>query len=527
MGREARARIRPALCIGVIALAQTLGAPIPPPAVRGVAPANLSLYNGSGVQCGDGTLVPFSHVNDDYCDCEDNGADEPGSSACSGISSPVFFYCENRGDYSASVPVSRFRDGVCDCCDGSDEEEGRCVHNCQELGEERVRLLKRALVPLENGLKRREEYVAAVRARAGGGGLKGGKWVVVEAVVALMLPCVLHRQSAEHLDATRQLVSRLERQIKQGHQNVRELEARLKAARLEETRKALGADGAERLAGEVADDAGEGPTEGPESDISESVDTNAASEGGHVPSGRDTDGGGGGEGGEDGYDDDDDDDLGGVPKAERVGIDQFRRARFFGGVFDEMADFLWRWLIEWWFDSFFRTEAQRLSNSIAKEEATLRLLREQRREKRRVLDLDFGPDGAYQRLSGKCFEGHFSGYRYNVCPFSKVEQQLTTNGAGRMSVTRVGGYKGWKEPTALPVMEFDGGAPCPGHGGRKAELTMVCGEAERVLSVAEDSTCFYKAEMATPAACTEALIRERRDEIHAKEGVLRVKRWEL
>lgn len=62
-------------------------------------------------------LIPYSMLNDDYCDCKD-GSDEPSTSACS----DTFFFCSSSD--SNIIPSSRVNDGVCDCCDGSDEYKG-------------------------------------------------------------------------------------------------------------------------------------------------------------------------------------------------------------------------------------------------------------------------------------------------------------------------------------------------------------------------------------------------------------------
>ncbi|ELU10800.1 hypothetical protein CAPTEDRAFT_200240 [Capitella teleta] len=63
-------------------------------------------------------MIPFSHLNDDYCDCEDH-SDEPGTAACQNSR----FYCRFQLSHGPAkwVPSSCVGDGLCDCCDGSDE----------------------------------------------------------------------------------------------------------------------------------------------------------------------------------------------------------------------------------------------------------------------------------------------------------------------------------------------------------------------------------------------------------------------
>lgn len=98
----------------------------------GLAPQDEARYRGGGAGGGRGKLtlaaalhchtaaaggveVPLlraTQVNDDYCDCPNNGADEPGTAACSGGASTGFWCPEDR----THVLSSRVNDGVCDCC---------------------------------------------------------------------------------------------------------------------------------------------------------------------------------------------------------------------------------------------------------------------------------------------------------------------------------------------------------------------------------------------------------------------------
>ncbi|KAI5819395.1 glucosidase II beta subunit-like-domain-containing protein [Pyronema omphalodes] len=117
---------------------------------RGVSPEDAQLYTQSeskSFRCitHPSIEIPFSRVNDDFCDCPD-GSDEPGTSACAILShkniSIQGFYCHNNGHTAAYLPLSRVNDGVCDydlCCDGSDEYNGvggvKCPSKCAEMGE--------------------------------------------------------------------------------------------------------------------------------------------------------------------------------------------------------------------------------------------------------------------------------------------------------------------------------------------------------------------------------------------------------
>ncbi|KAF9081189.1 hypothetical protein BGX23_001160 [Mortierella sp. AD031] len=130
---------------------------------RGVAPSRAKVYTPDTKgqwACLDGSKsIPFTAVNDDYCDCPD-GSDEPGTSACG----TGYFYCSNVGHTPAYIKTSRLNDGVCDpeCCDGTDESDGQiqCPNVCEQVGaasrKERERLEK----IYKEGNRIRKEYVA-------------------------------------------------------------------------------------------------------------------------------------------------------------------------------------------------------------------------------------------------------------------------------------------------------------------------------------------------------------------------------
>ncbi|KAG0256346.1 hypothetical protein BG011_004615 [Mortierella polycephala] len=115
--------------------------------LRGVSPSNAKLYvpNASNHwTCLNGSkTIPFSAINDDYCDCAD-GSDEPGHIA-------------------TDIKSSRVNDGVCDpeCCDGSDEFDGRihCPNVCDEVGVEARKEQERVRRIQEEGSRLRKGYI--------------------------------------------------------------------------------------------------------------------------------------------------------------------------------------------------------------------------------------------------------------------------------------------------------------------------------------------------------------------------------
>jgi len=108
------------------------------------------------------------HVNDGYCDCTYDGADEVGTGACSGIArsdEKNYFQCPHG---TKSIPPSRVKDGICDCCDGSDENSNylNCEDKCSKLlkdlqfaRDEKMRYYEKGAVKLKSSY---EEFATKV-----------------------------------------------------------------------------------------------------------------------------------------------------------------------------------------------------------------------------------------------------------------------------------------------------------------------------------------------------------------------------
>ncbi|XP_053714840.1 glucosidase 2 subunit beta-like isoform X1 [Synchiropus splendidus] len=126
--------------------------------IRGISSSYKRFYRERrSFLCIDGSkVIPFEHVNDDYCDCED-GSDEPGTSACS----RGRFYCTNLGFRPHYIPSSRVNDGICDCCDTSDEynSHAQCHNSCWNLGQRERAYVEGQMKTLDEGLRLKQQLI--------------------------------------------------------------------------------------------------------------------------------------------------------------------------------------------------------------------------------------------------------------------------------------------------------------------------------------------------------------------------------
>ncbi|XP_068212147.1 uncharacterized protein [Palaemon carinicauda] len=71
-----------------------------------------------------GKVISKDKVNDDYCDCPEDGSDEPRTNACT---NSKFSCVKNAKGFPKVIPSAWVNDGICDCCDGSDEWQKKVV----------------------------------------------------------------------------------------------------------------------------------------------------------------------------------------------------------------------------------------------------------------------------------------------------------------------------------------------------------------------------------------------------------------
>lgn len=91
------------------------------------------------------------------------------------------------------------------------------------------------------------------------------------------------------------------------------------------------------------------------------------------------------------------------------------------------------------------------------------------------------------------------GYTYSVHIMQKATQQDKSN-----SNVNLGNYdKSEEMENGDIIMKFTDGQYCWNHGARAADVHVVCGVENKLLSVREPSTCYYLFELESPVACTK------------------------
>lgn len=490
----------------------------------GVDPKNAARFQGETFVCDGGAVsLDFSRVNDDYCDCAD-GADEPGTSACSSGS----FHCRNRGHQPVNVPSSRVGDGICDCCDGSDERAAggaACANTCAGAGASRRDELRREVSDHRAGLRKKAALVDAAPAERKRWMEKRDK--LTREAAAASAKAEAARAAADAASAEHERAKEEAKTFEAPPENVPEdvpAEIAVAEDHLPEDVAADGdvahpADPADPAVGEETDEErGERiarqwiKTDRDESRSSaESVSASTTSTGGLTLVDVDDD------------PDRDSADYGGfaspagptalepedAPEDEGDGKKKssFSLRSWFGGgkkrsgsdpqdgarVVDTPEARAARARL---------AKASAASSSAAEAATSAEARRDETQKSLDDVAADLarfvGARAEFQHMLGQCYKAQVDKYEYSVCPFAESKQDGTR--LGRMRPLEPN-----DDDSKIREFRFEEGETCWNGPSRSMTVSLACGASPRLFAVTEPSRCEYAAVLATPAVCDETV----------------------
>lgn len=477
--------------------------------IRGIPISKSSFYPPEkDFQCFDGSLlVPFSYVNDDYCDCAD-GSDEPGTPACDN----AYFYCENSGHKSRYIPSTWVNDGVCDCCDASDEYASgkECVENCNELEREARLEQQKAKELIREGSKIRAEMVSKgkrmrsdylsriVKLRAD----------YEEAQMIKKEKELLKNQAEERENSALEKYKAAEPEQPAPEEGDEEEE--LRETEAEDYFKLLDSDEsgtvtvAELQTRSVFDKDRDGAVSEEEAayflnnhkeiNMQEFMDTawhnikpflmvaqglfkpgNQKEETETTESSEETP-----------EEDPEKEEEEGAEEEDTAAEEEEKPTEQPPVQYDEET----QGLVD---------EATSARERFHEAEKAVSDLQTEIRKLEDKLDRDYGSDEEFASLDGECFEYTDLEYIYALCMFEKATQRAKSGG----NDINLGHWREWVGPEEQKYsrMKYDRGLACWNGPERSATVTLTCGKENKLVSVTEPSRCEYAMEFATPALC--------------------------
>lgn len=489
--------------------------------IRGIPVAKNSLYRPDhDFECLDGSrLIPFTWVNDDYCDCGDS-SDEPGTAACAN----GWFYCDNAGHKPTYIPSSRVNDGVCDCCDTSDEYASRtsCVNNCSELGRE-ARLEQQKTEQLaRDGNKIRLELVTR------------GKTIKTEhqsRLVKLRADYeetelmkkekeILKTQAEERESLALEKYKPVEPEQPATEEKAGEEEEELNVSEVEDYFKLLDSDSsgtvtvAELQTRATFDKNRDGAVSEEEAlyflndkreiTLQEFEDTAWANikpflmlEQGMFKAAEDKK-----ETDEQQSLDDSDHER----EEDEEGEEEITDTEEEGTVAEEEQETEPQ-EPEVQYDEETQALVDEANSARERFQETVKAVNELQSEIRQLeekLDRDYGPQEEFASLDGECFEYADLEYIYKLCLFGKTSQRSKSGG----SDVNLGHWYDWvgTADNKYTKMKFDRGLACWNGPTRSTIVTLSCGIENKLISVTEPSRCEYAMEFSTPALCNPSTV---------------------
>lgn len=448
--------------------------------LRGVSPNVAAFYNPSrDFNCFDGFVrIPFSHVNDDYCDCLD-GSDEPGTSACENSS----FHCVNAGYVELKIPSSRVNDGICDCCDGSDEwSTGVCSNSCGALSEAaQAQAMTRAALHSKGHtvrqqmvqaaeqmrLQREERLRKLVEEKHHAEKLKeAAEFQKIQAEGVENAALQKYKDSEEQ--ARREKFRKETREdAKRAHNIFIDLDSNHNdLIELDEVKANQMFD--HNRDGEVADDEVKWYLDLRTNEVSEQMFQDSI-----------------------------------WPHIKHLAF--FETSKEMGhqdeGKDKPTYDGRTRQLVE---------EANEARSQFESSQTGLERIQHEIDVITEKLDVDYGPEDEYAPLDGQCFSYSDRDYTYTFCPFAHVTQAPKSGG----SETQLGRWGHWSQSDdGSPAMVFDKGQSCWKGPQRSTLVLLECSTENAIVSVTEPNKCEYQMQFNTPAACRSESSNQHHEEL--------------
>ncbi|KAK9878881.1 hypothetical protein WA026_003710 [Henosepilachna vigintioctopunctata] len=472
------------------------------PRPRGVSLSRASLYSPQNdFTCFDNSkTIPFSQVNDDYCDCPD-ASDEPGTSAC-----PYgTFYCTNAGYEPLIISSDRVNDGICDCCDGSDEysSSSTCANNCLELDKyakieaiEREKVLKAGKEIYADYSKKGIQEKQYKRTKLNE--LEKNK-LEAESSLAEKERLKYEAETLENHAVEHWKLQHPQEEIRTVHQS-EVLAAFVKYDANKDGKVSYGElqqdltfdkdndgkvsaeealyflNGHEEVEVEAfASEAWSLITPFLKTEYDENVEEKTDGDIDEISK-------------EEEIVDNNEDNADQEEESKPVDTEQYEETQNLG--YDEETQKL--------IDA-----ASDARKEFSEAESNLRGIENEIKRINEYLNIDFGPNEEYAPLLGECFEFVDHEYIYKLCPFEKTVQQPKSGG----HETSLGNWGKWSGPETnkYQKMLFEGGQPCWNGPTRSTLVNLSCGSENKVTSVFEPNRCEYVFTFTTPASCYDVI----------------------
>lgn len=148
-------------------------------------------------------------------------------------------------------------------------------------------------------------------------------------------------------------------------------------------------------------------------------------------------------------------------------------------------------------------------------------------ENRGDLDKQYGTDGVFRAMQGRCITKDSGEYTYEMCWMTHTKQKSKKGG----SETLMGMFFGFDSTSVdedLPAdgkgigrgermtLKYQNGQTCWNGPARSTVVVLACADKDELWKVVEEEKCVYRMEVGTPAACESAKSQENdrvRDEL--------------